>query len=64
MRMICLALCGAFTLAGGEVWLRDGARLPGEIKLADGAVEVGGRRVPAQASAFALYDRKGARARG
>ena len=46
MRMICLVLCGAFTLAGGEVWLRDGARLPGEIKLADGAVEVDGRRVP------------------
>ena len=42
MRMICLVLCGAFTLAGGEVWLRDGARLPGEIKLADGAVEVDG----------------------
>ena len=49
MRMICLALCGAFTLAAGEVWLRDGARLPGEIKLADGAVEVGGRRVPVAA---------------
>ena len=47
--MICLALCGAFTLAAGEVWLRDGARLPGEIKLADGAVEVGGRRVPVAA---------------
>ena len=49
MRMICLVLCGAFTLAGGEVWLRDGARLLGEIKLADEAVEVDGRRVPVAA---------------
>tara|TARA_B100000686_G_C16531273_1_gene832448 strand:- start:116 stop:781 length:666 start_codon:yes stop_codon:yes gene_type:complete len=38
MQKICLVLCGAFILAGGEVWSRDGARLPGEIKLANGTV--------------------------